>query len=182
MCWFKILWSRNKISVRRNKDMFLIRQRKSVGQRTADAMSLCCMVESSCGTEPPVGGQMQAVGWDQRRVKAAKWPLCLILAECSTYAWESHLCLRPVAAQIFGWWRRWDCIAHVVEMWVLLQNRVMMSRVSPTVLYAQLPLTPDQEHEPFLRKIIGVCHCRLVPYSRTWRQRTIAYEELYYLG
>lgn len=36
----------------------------------------------------------------------------------------------------------------------------------PTVLPAQPLLTPDQEHEPLLGRIVDVCHCRLVLHSR----------------
>lgn len=164
--------------------MFLVRQRTPVGQGTAGTVALCCMVEPSCGREPLVKGQIQAVEWDTRRMKAAKRPLCLILA-CSTYAWESHLCLSPVATQIVGLWGRWDFIAYMVEMWVLLQNCQSddgQRASQPTVLSARPPLTPDQEHESFLGKIAAVCQCRLVPHCRFWRQRRITYEKLYCLG
>lgn len=157
MCWFKLLWSRKKISVRRNKDMLLMRQRAPVGQRTAGTMALCCVVESRCGRESPVKGQTQAVEWDTRRVKAAKWPLCLFLAEYSIYAWKSHLCLTPVATQILGLGKWWDFVAHMVEMWVLSQkplDRVMIPRRSLSLQFSLLnpysPQTKSMSH--FLEK------------------------------
>lgn len=39
-----------KISVRRNKDMFLMRQRKSMEQKIAGMMTLCCGVAEQTAT------------------------------------------------------------------------------------------------------------------------------------
>lgn len=74
------------------------------------------------GREPPGKGHKQAIEWDTRRVKGAKWSLGLILAECCIYAWESQPCLSPVAIQVLGWWKWWDFIAHMEEVRVLLQK------------------------------------------------------------
>lgn len=79
------------------------------------------------GKEPP--GHKQAIEWDTRRLKAAKRSLGLILEECCIHAWESQPCLSPEATQVLGSWKWWDFIAHMEEVWVLLQKspgRAMM--------------------------------------------------------